>query len=377
MTYDKFFDTITLPNGVKLSNRLMMAPMCDDSAEQGKVTEQQLSYMNSRAANVGIAVTGYAYVNDQGIQVEGQLSVSRDDDIEGLGKLAKAIKDAGAKAILQLSHAGRESGISAKYGKGVYAPTKMAFPWVDYEIKEMTEQDIHDLINDFKEATRRAILAGYDGIEIHNCNHDILQQFFSSYSNLRDDEWGGNHSNRMKLPLAVLKGVKEVIEEFGNKNFILGWRVSPEEIHGENVGYLVEDMLDQTKHALTIGIDYLNVSLSGGLNYDLDAKPRDHDETFAELFKKLTQDKCLLFIGAHVHHPEDIMKVIDQTDGVYIGRALLLDPEFTRKIRENRAGEIVAAISHKQLAQIGLPDRLVKNYSSPDNYQKGIPLPGL
>ena len=105
MTYDKFFDTITLPNGVKLSNRLMMAPMCDDSAEQGKVTEQQLSYMNSRAANVGIAVTGYAYVNDQGIQVEGQLSVSRDDDIEGLGKLAKAIKDAGAKAILQLSHA--------------------------------------------------------------------------------------------------------------------------------------------------------------------------------------------------------------------------------------------------------------------------------
>lgn len=377
MSFDKIFDSLTLPNGVKLSNRLMMAPMCDDSANQGKVTAQQLSYMKSRAANVGIAVTGYAYVNDHGIQVEGQLSASQDSDIDGLSKLAKTIKSSGAKAILQLSHAGRESGISVKNGKMIYGPSKMVFPWLDYEVQEMSLKDIENLMEDFKLATRRAIKAGFDGVEIHNCNHDLLQQFFSEYSNHREDEWGGSLTKRMRLPLTVLRAVKDEISYFSDENFILGWRISPEEIHGENIGYLVGDMLEQTRHAIEIGIDYLNVSLSGGLNYDLDSKPQGYEKSFAELFKELTNDNCLLYIGAHVHQPEDIMKVINETDGVYIGRALLLDANFTKKIREDRTDEIIASISREQLTQLGLPDRLVKNYLQPDQYQKGIPLPGL
>lgn len=108
--YNKLFEPITLGNGVQVRNRFMLAPMCDDSADHGQVINQQVTYMEPRANYVGIANTGYAYVNDSGIQVDGQLSAAHDSDIPGLTKLAKVMKKGGAKAILQLSHAGRDSG---------------------------------------------------------------------------------------------------------------------------------------------------------------------------------------------------------------------------------------------------------------------------
>lgn len=79
--YDKRFEPVMLANGVQVKNRFMFAPMCDDSSADGKVTDQQVECIKRRAAHVGIADTGYAYVNDSGIQLNGQLSAAHDDDI--------------------------------------------------------------------------------------------------------------------------------------------------------------------------------------------------------------------------------------------------------------------------------------------------------
>lgn len=257
--YDKLFEKLTLANGVTVQNRFMLAPMCDDSSDDGKVNDQQLTYMKTRAANVGIADTGYAYVNDSGIQLRGQLSAAHDSDVPGLTKLAKVMKAGGAKAILQLSHAGRDSTGSVQNGTRVYAPTKMDFAWINYSLDEMTEDDIEQVIDDYKQATKRAIQAGFDGVEIHNCNHDLLQQFFSKFSNHRTDKWGGSLEKRMNFPLAVRQAVQDAIDESGKKDFILGWRISPVEQHGNNYGYGVDEMVAQTKKVIDGGISYLNI----------------------------------------------------------------------------------------------------------------------
>ena len=387
--YKKLFEPVTFSNGVKAQNRFMLAPMCDDSAENGQVTDQQLEYMKSRAANVGIAVTGYAYVNDSGDQVPGQLSVAHDEDINGLAKLATVMKAGGAKAILQLSHAGRGAGGSVAKGYRVYAPSKLPFPWLDYDVDEMTTADIEQVINDYVQATKRAIAAGFDGIEVHNCNHDLLQQFFSASANHRTDEWGGSREKRMALPLAIQRAVKKVIAESGNANFILGWRISPQEKHGDEIGYDVDDMFAQTKKVAELGIDYLNISLNLSADYSnsvrpsYDVKVKGTNKSFPEYYRAALRGYCPIYIGSNVLTADDALAAVTDAEGVYVGRELLMDPDFVQKIAEDRPEEIVNTTTIEKLKAVGLPDGFVDNYADKDgstrvvSYLNGIPLPGL
>ena len=387
--YKKLFEPVTFSNGVKAQNRFMLAPMCDDSAENGQVTDQQLEYMKSRAANVGIAVTGYAYVNDSGDQVPGQLSVAHDEDINGLAKLATVMKAGGAKAILQLSHAGRGAGGSVAKGYRVYAPSKLPFPWLDYDVDEMTTADIEQVINDYVQATKRAIAAGFDGIEVHNCNHDLLQQFFSASANHRTDEWGGSREKRMALPLAIQRAVKKVIAESGNANFILGWRISPQEKHGDEIGYDVDDMFAQTKKVAELGIDYLNISLNLSADYSnsvrpsYDVKVKGTNKSFPEYYRAAVRGYCPIYIGSNVLTADDALAAVTDAEGVYVGRELLMDPDFVQKIAEDRPEEIVNTTTIEKLKAVGLPDGFVDNYADKDgstrvvSYRNGIPLPGL
>ena len=386
--YDKLFEPVTLGNGVQVKNRFMMAPMCDDSADHGQVIDQQLTYMKTRAAHVGIADTGYAYVNDSGIQVDGQLSAAHDEDIPGLAKLAEAMKAGGAKAILQLSHAGRDSGVSHANGTRVYAPSKMDFSWLNYEVDEMTEEDIEQVISDYKAATTRAIKAGFDGVEIHNCNHDLLQQFFSAISNRRTDQWGGSMEKRMAFPLAVQKAVKEAIAESGKTDFILGWRISPQEKHGDLLGYDVDDMLAQTKKAVEAGIDYLNISLNLSADYSnserpsYDIKVKGTNQSFPAYFQAVVGD-LPIYIGSNVLTADEALAAVDDAAGVYVGRELLMDPDFVQKIADGQADQIINTTTIEHLKEVGLPDGFVANYADKDgsgrmvSYRNGIPLPGL
>lgn len=386
--YAKLFEPVTLGNGVQVQNRFMFAPMCDDSADNGQVTAQQVNYMKTRAAAVGIADTGYAYVNDSGMQLPGQLSAAHDEDIPGLTKLATAMKAGGAKAILQLSHAGRGAGGSVRRGQQVYAPSKLDFYWLDYDVDEMTDDDVQQVVADFKSATKRAIAAGFDGVEIHDCNHDLLQQFFSAMANHRTDRWGGSLEKRMAFPLAVQQAVKEAIAEEDNPDFILGWRISPQEKHGDQLGYDVDDMLAQTKKVAQAGIDYLNISLNLSADYNnsqrpsYDVKVQETNQSFPAYYQQAVGD-LPIYIGSNVLTADDALAAVDDAAGVYVGREMLMDPDFVAKIKEGRTVEIVNTTSIDQLKAAGLPDGFVDNYADKDgskrvvSYRQGIPLPGL
>lgn len=362
--YDKLFEKLTLANGVTVQNRLMLAPMCDDSSDDGKV-------------------------NDSGIQLRGQLSAAHDSDVPGLKKLAKVMKDGGAKAILQLSHAGRDSTGSVQNGTRVYAPTKMAFSWINYSLDEMTEDDIEQVIEDYKQATKRAIQAGFDGVEIHNCNHDLLQQFFSKFSNHRTDKWGGSLEKRMNFPLAVRQAVQDAIDESGKKDFILGWRISPVEQHGDNYGYSVDEMVAQTKKVIDGGISYLNISMNLSAGYDnmqrpsFDTPVAGTDQTFAKYFHDALGDGMPIFIGSNVLTADDALAAVEDADGVYVGREMLMDPDFVAKIKKGQEDQIVNTTTIERLKEVGLPDGFVDNYADTDgstrsvSYRNGIPLPGL
>jgi 2,4-dienoyl-CoA reductase-like NADH-dependent reductase (Old Yellow Enzyme family) len=336
--YKKLFEPVTLGNGVKTDDRFAMAPMLVfASNEDGTVGQDDYAYFEMRNDTGGLIITGAAAVSEEGLGMPTQIAVYDDTKVAGLKKLASIIKAKGNKAILQLHNAGREAlGAYMRYGK-VYAPSKIEFPFLDYVPEELTGEQILSIIEDYAQATRRAIEAGFNGVEIHGANHYLLQQFFSEYSNQRNDEWGGSFEKRMSFPLAVLKRVKEIAAKHASKDFIVGYRISPEEVHGDTVGYTVDDAVQLIAKIVENGADYLHIS-----TLDFRALPQKggKNEPIAKTVYDSIGGKIPVILAGSIFTPDDALEALSYTDIAALGRAVLIDPEFVPKLREGRESEI-------------------------------------
>ncbi len=229
--YQKLFSPLTFGNGIELKNRLVMAPMTNYSSNpDGTVTDEEVSYYARRSKGVSMVITACTYVTPNGKGFHNEFAGDRDEMIPSLTQLAQAIQEQGAKAILQIFHGGRMCppelvpngdvvSASAIPAEGEDAPTPHA----------LSELEVEEIIDAFGETTRRAIEAGYDGVEIHGANGYLIQQFFSPHSNRREDRFGGSLEKRMTFPLAVVDKVRSIVKEHAKSPFIVGYRFSPEE----------------------------------------------------------------------------------------------------------------------------------------------------
>lgn len=365
----KLNDTATFRNGATVANRIVQPPMLTNSGrDDGHVTQDTINYYNQRSNSAGMVIVEYTYVSRAGgpsrswASDREQLGLYKDDQMPGFTKLAQTLKKDGNKAILQLEHSGREANYRAQLGEKVYAPSSFDFGFLDYEVEEMTEADILEVIHDFGAATKRAIDCGFDGVEIHGANHYLLQQFFSAWSNRRHDKWGGDSlDSRMLFILEVAKEVFRVAKEYGPKDFIIGYRISPEEVHGKNVGYNWREANELIKRLTSeLDFDYIHLSLP-----QYDAKPADSDQTYAELMRAILPQETKLIIVGNVMDGEAARDALKYTDLVAIGRASMIDPQIARKIVEGRDNEIVSEISPAQIKRSQLTPGLVNLFSDP------------
>ena len=237
-------EPLTFKHGAVLKNRFVQPPMLTNSGKDGFATDDTINYYAAHSKAGSMIITEYMYVSETGGPAlscqrgNEQLAVYDDKFIPQLTKVAQAMKKDGNKAIMQIANTGREAaGRVALSEKPVYAPTAMDFPFLPYKVHEFNNEQIEQMVQDFAEATKRAIKAGFDGVEIHGANHYLIQQFFSAYSNKRTDHWGGSLAKRMNFPLAVVKAVTDVVKKDAPADFIVGYRISPEEINPGSVGY--------------------------------------------------------------------------------------------------------------------------------------------
>ncbi len=273
----ELFEPIKLSSGVELKNRLVMAPMTTQSAfYDGEITEEIIEYYRCRAGAAAAVIVESCFIEEHGRGFPGALGVDTDKKIAGLTRLAKTIKEKGSKAILQIYHAGRMAW--PEYNGGVQpicaSPVAALRPNAPVP-KEMSNDEILTMIQRFGDATRRAIKAGYDGVEIHGANTFLIQQFFSPHSNHRNDHWGGSLEKRAHFPLAVLKEVQRVRQEESVEDFVIGYRFSPEEMQKpgicfEETMYLLNSTIpiigvgsilqrEDAEAALKIGYDLLAI----------------------------------------------------------------------------------------------------------------------
>jgi 2,4-dienoyl-CoA reductase-like NADH-dependent reductase (Old Yellow Enzyme family) len=355
--YASLLKSFTLKNGVQLKNRIVMAPMTNWSSNpDGSVTEAEVNYYARRSGGVGMVITACTYVTANGKGFHGEFGGDRDELIPSLQKVATGIKEQGAKAILQIFHGGRQVPPELIPNGDVVSASNIPVEGIGKPVpRELADQEIESIVRDFGETTRRAIEAGFDGVEIHGANGYLIQQFFSPHSNRREDRWGGSFEKRLTFPLAVVNEVKRVAAEHANGSFIVGYRFSPEE--PETPGITMADTLVLVDELAKKNLDYLHVSLQ-----DFWSTPRrgvDDTRSRIEIIQERVGDKVPVIGVGSIYTPDEALKAIQTgLPLIALGRELIIDPDWVQKIAEGRETEINTEINKENQHQLVIPDPL-------------------
>ncbi|WP_344704090.1 NADH-dependent flavin oxidoreductase [Salinicoccus jeotgali] len=364
--YRPLFEPIRLSNGVVLDNRFALSPMITNSStKEGHVTEEDIAYAKRRAASAPIAITGAAYIEEYAQLFEYGFSIDDDRSIEGLKQVAEAMKKEGAKAVIQLTHAGRFSKISLKDFGVVYGPSEMKLNSpVEHTVIAMSRRKISHVITQYADATRRAIKAGFDGVEISGAQRLLIQTFLSTFSNKREDEYGADTlDNRIRFGIEVLEAVQQVIDAEAPDGFILGYRGTPEETRGSEVGYSAEEFLYFIDRAMeTADIHYLATASWGKNIYRQTIRQGEYE---GELMNKVVYDhiagRTAVMATGGINTPDKALEAIECADMVGASTPFVTEPEFVTKIANGREDDIDLEFTEDKIKDLAIPEQAFKD----------------
>ena len=361
--FQPLFEKLKLPNQVVLDNRFVLAPLTHVSSnDDGTISNEEVVYMEQRSKDVGLAISAASNVTDLGKAFPGQPSVAHDSNLEGLKRLAKAMKKNGAKAVVQIHHGGAQSLPNLTPNGDVAAPSPISLKSFGeqeaHDAREITKEEIESTIKAFGEATRRVIEAGFDGVEIHGANHYLIHQFVSPYYNRRNDEWG---QDRYKFATSVVDEVTDTVKQYGSKDFIVGYRFSPEE--AESPGISMEITKELIELLVEKPLDYLHVSLM-----DIHSQTREGQYKGKERIKLILEwmngRMPLIGIGS-IFTAEQAIEAIESTgvELVALGREILLDHNFVSKIKDGKEDEILSHFDPQRADKHHLPPKLWEQFN--------------
>lgn len=358
MNDSSIFETFALASGLTLRNRLVMSPMTTWSAnDDGTVSDQEVDYYRARVKDVGLVITGCTHVQPNGVGFTGEFASYDDSFLPSLTKLAVTAKSGGAPAILQIFHAGVKTTpdlsddiVAASAVPGEAGPFSVAVT-----PRALSDAEVVDMIDAFGTATRRAIDAGFDGVEIHGAHGFIPQNFYSPHSNTRDDRWGGTLEKRLRFPLALVEEVHRVVAEHATQPFVIGYRISPDEPNDD--GLRIRDTLVLVDCLINVGIDYLHVSLPDALH----ATPVD-DPDGAPIVTAMTRyvsGRVPVIAAGQVRTPAQAREAIAAgLSLVALGQALVIDPDWVAKARDGRDDAIKTDVAKSEASALHIPDKL-------------------
>ncbi|MFC4322971.1 oxidoreductase [Litchfieldia salsa] len=324
----KLFSSVNIGT-VTLKNRIAMAPMQQrQGTKEAYATDYHAKYYSERAkGEVGLIIIESTSIAESGRLFQDDIGIFSDNHIAPLRKIVDAIHEHNTPVFIQLCHGGRKS--SPENNGPFMAPSSLAFDDYYGVPAEMSQQDIQEVIEQFVEAAKRSVEAGFDGIELHAAHGYLIHQFLSPLSNQRNDEYGETFENRLRFLKEVLIAVRK---EVGN-DFPIQIRYSASDYHEQ--GLTADTVGEIVKTLDPYGVDAVHIS-SGGL---LPVRPPEvypgYQVEYADIVKKFT-DAPIMAVGL-IHSIELAEEIIEsnKADCVAIGRPLLDDPYFVRRWKGN------------------------------------------
>lgn len=341
-TTDPLLTPLALTRGPAWPNRLTLAPLTNtQSHPDGRLSDDEHTWLSMRArGGFGLVMTCASHVQAVGQGFPGQLGIFADDHLEGLTRLATALREAGSVSAVQLHHA------------GVRSPAELVGqpvgPSDDPETgaRALTTAEVERLVEDFVAAAVRAQTAGFDGVEVHGAHGYVLAQFLSAEANTRDDAYGGPLENRARLLLEVLAGIRAACRP----DFQVGLRVSP-----ERFGMRLAEVRELCAQVLADGhLDYLDLSL-----WDVTKEPVEPEHQGRSLLSHFTDlDRRGVRVGAagKVMTAERAREVLEAgADFVSLGRAAILHHDFPLRVRADaQFAAVPLPVTAEHLAAEGL-----------------------
>ncbi len=251
------YSPLTLAEAKSLKNRIVVPAMASGTATtNGFVTGQTLShYQRLVKSNAGLIIVEYTYVTSEGRSEENQLGIQFNEQVSGLKSLANILKERGALAGLQLTHAGGKSSTSFTGGT-LWAPSAISTPVKNKTLEvpnEMSRSKIIALKQSFLDAANRAYQAGFDLVELHSAHGYGLNQWLSPLTNKRNDEYGNSFEGRTRLLIEIVQEIRSQLPQL-----LISVRI-PEQDFIPN-GWTLDESVALTKCLKSNGVSLVNVS---------------------------------------------------------------------------------------------------------------------
>ncbi len=306
----KLFTPIKFRN-LEIKNRVVMAPMCMYSAENGVVNDFHLVHYTRAFGGVGLIIAEATGVVPEGRITDKCAGIWNDEQAEAWKKIVEFIhQNTETKIGIQLGHAGRKA--STWNGKQTSLEEN---GWITVAPSEIP----------YKEAAVRSVKAGFDVIEIHAAHGYLISQFLSPLSNVRTDEYGGSLENRARILLEIVEAVNEVL----NENIPLFVRISATE-YAEN-GWNVEDSVALSKILKEKGVDLIDVSSGGNISGAKINVFSGYQVPFSHQIKQEAEAKTgAVGLITNATQAEEILQK-DEADVILLARELLRNPYFVAK----------------------------------------------
>ena len=323
-----------------LKNRVLMGSM-HTGLEETKDWNRVAEFYTARArGGVGLMVTGGMAPNPEGGVFPGAAGLYTDEDIANHRIVTDRVHDAGGKIAMQILHAGRYA-----YGKTCVAPSAVKSPISPFPPTELDEDGIEKQIADIATAATRAKEAGYDGVEVMGSEGYFLNQFLVTHTNKRTDRWGGSYQNRMRLPVEVVRRVRDAV----GPEFILIYRLSMIDLVPN--GSTWDEVVQLAAAVETAGATIINTGIGwheARIPTIATSVPR---RAFSWVTKKLMGEVGIPVITSNRINMPDVAEAVladGCADMVSMARPFLADADFVAKAADGQADEIAPCIACNQ-----------------------------
>ncbi|MBF9072614.1 NADH:flavin oxidoreductase/NADH oxidase [Streptacidiphilus fuscans] len=349
-----------------IPNRIWMASMCQYSAAPegeavGAPTDWHFTHLAARATGgTGLIITEATAVSPEGRISPYDLGIWNDTQVAAFQRITAFLKGQGVVPGIQLAHAGRKASTERtwvdrgrpispdeQYGWTPVGPSALAFGEKSTTPRELTQDQIQEIVQQFAEAARRALATGFQVAEIHGAHGYLIHQFLSPYSNHRTDEYGGSFENRTRFALEVVDAVRAVWPE----ELPVFFRISATDWVDENPedarsGWTADDTVQFAKELQARGVDLLDVSTGGNVPDAKIVAGPGYQVPFAERVRVET-DLPVAAVGM-ITEPAQAEAVVasGRADAVLLGRELLRNPYWPRQAAAALDGEVATPIQY-------------------------------
>ncbi len=319
---------------IEFKNRVFVSPMCQYSSDDGMPTDWHLVHLGSRAVGGAALVM----VEASAVSPEGRISpwdsgIWGEGHVEAFSRITRFIKEQDAVPAIQLAHAGRKASTDAPWRGGgpvgeedggwqPVAPSEVPFAETSHVPREMDAEEIDAVVDQFVEAARRSLRAGFEVVEVHLAHGYLLHEFLSPLSNEREDEYGGSFENRIRLPLRVVEAVRAAWPE----NLPLFVRISATDwVEG---GWTLEDSVRLSRYLKELGVDLVDCS-SGGTSPDakVPVEPGYQAPFAAEIRRETGIATGAVGLITESEQAEEII-ANGEADAILLARELLRNPHW-------------------------------------------------